>query len=141
MGEDDQATAQGDDEEDVFKRMEEDGGIKLNASEVGLGLGNVSLPKKIVKFGDLDLDDEVLKIKTFNSEAKMREWMDEFINQINDLNQFYVNKFNEYVIEFVDLQVKYLTKLEKDKYADFEDDEVPDEFPFKLFNPLDGKEI
>ena len=42
----------------------------------------------------------------------MTEWIKEYVSQINMIDEFFIDKFNEYVNQFIDLQAKYMRKIQ-----------------------------
>ena len=73
------------------------------------------LNKKIIKNleGDGCCDSTTnVKIRS-HSEEMMKKWVEEFTNQIDEIDNFYQSTFNELAKEFIDMQAKYLSKVEQ----------------------------
>jgi len=57
-----------------------------------------------------------------NSELRMKTWVAEFTRQIEEIEQFYHDKFEEKIAQFIDMQAKYLTKMQKDSILNQDSD-------------------
>lgn len=53
-----------------------------------------------------------LKVET---EKRAEEWLIEFCTEVDDIESFYISKFNELVNKFIDMQAKFLVKLQVDQ--------------------------
>ena len=42
------------------------------------------------------------------SEEKMKEWIETFTKQIDEIDKFYCDQFQQYKNEFIDLQWKFM---------------------------------
>jgi len=52
----------------------------------------------------------------------MKTWVAEFTRQIEEIEQFYHDKFEEKIAQFIDMQAKYLTKMQKDSILNQDSD-------------------
>ena len=47
----------------------------------------------------------------------MKAWVSEYVKEIDAIEEFFIDKFNSLVEQFINMQVKYLTKLDKEADA------------------------
>jgi hypothetical protein len=77
----------------------------------------------------------------------MRAWVDEFTKQIQEIEEFFKEKFEEKIALFIEMQAKYLTKLQREEVQAEDSEEEQSTKNSQIIqnvafvNPIDGKRI
>ena len=58
--------------------------------------------------------DQSTVLKRMEADKLMKEWIAEFTTEVDEIDNFYTEKLDQYAQEFLDMQVKYLCKVAYD---------------------------
>ena len=72
------------------------------------------MPTKIGKINE-PKSSELTDPTYLRSEQKMQEWVSECISQVDTIDEFFCERFQLYVDEFIELQAKFMQKLENEQ--------------------------
>lgn len=50
--------------------------------------------------------------KIQKSEKRMKEFVDKFVDEVNIIDEFFVNKYKQYLDEFKHLQTQYISRFD-----------------------------
>lgn len=63
------------------------------------------------------IEEENMDDKLYASNEQMKQWIFEFIREIDTIDQFFVDKLQENVRKFINMQMEFLRKIDKEKNA------------------------
>lgn len=61
------------------------------------------------------VEEDNVDDKLSASNEQMKQWIFEFIREIDTIDQFFVDKLQENVRKFINMQMEFLRKIDKEK--------------------------